>query len=163
MSATKSEPEEAWLHLSKGTSDEILQAKRSLESLKTWVKRRINSLTQFATDNKALIEDITKASNTLPDSSAASIRQEAAQIIRDADEQMSRAENGKERFKALSCLDTTTDNTEIKRLDTAIETFQTDLDKAKTEVQRFLQTASSFLQLVRLVLVHVWLYQIHSH
>ena len=138
MSATKSEPEEAWLHLSKGTSDEILQAKRSLESLKTWVKRRVNSLTQFATDNKTLIEDITKANNTLPDSSAASIRQEAAQIIRDADEQMSRAENGKERFKALSGLDTTTDNTEIKRLDTAIETLQTDLDKAKTEVRKVL-------------------------
>ena len=138
MSATKSEPEEAWLHLSKGTSDEILQAKRSLESLKTWVKRRVNSLTQFATDNKTLIEDITKANNTLPDSSAASIRQEAAQIIRDADEQMSRAENGNERFKALSGLDTTTDNTEIKRLDTAIETLQTDLDKAKTEVRKVL-------------------------
>ena len=138
MSATKSEPEEAWLHLSKGTADDILQARRSLESLKTWVKRRINSLTQFATDKTALLEGIASASNTLPDSSAASIRQEAANHIRDADEQMAKAENGNERFKALSGLDTTTDNTEIKRLDTAIETLQTDLDKAKNEVTKVL-------------------------
>ena len=140
MSATKSEPEDTWLHLSKGTADEIRQAKAALEAFKTWVKRRTKSLTQFAADNKSLIEDITKAGNTLPDSSATSIRQEAADLLRIADDQMTKAENGNEKFKALSGLDVTADNTEIKRLDTDLETIQDDLDKAKKEVRKVLST-----------------------
>ena len=134
MATTKSEPEDAWLNLSKGSADEIRQAKAALEAFKTWVKRRTKSLTQFATDKKALIEAITSAGNTLPNSSAASIRQDAAELLRAADDQMTKAENGNEKFKTLSGLDVTADNTEIKRLDTELETLQNDLDKAKNEV-----------------------------
>ena len=66
------------------------------------------------------------------------IRQEAADHIRDADEQLAKAENGNGRFNALSGLDTTSDITEIKRLDTELKTLQTDLDKAKNEVTKVL-------------------------
>ena len=138
MSATKSEPEDAWLHLSKGTADEIRTAKRSLEAFKTWVTRRTKSLTQFAANTTTLLQEITTASRTLPGSSAASIRQEAANDLRDADEQMAKAENANERFKALSGLDATTDSAEIKRLDNDLETLQNDLDKAKNEVTKVL-------------------------
>ena len=67
---------EAWLNATKGTTDEILAAKRSKDALKGQVTRQTNILSRFADTTKKLIEDLTAAA--VPHSTAATLRREAA-------------------------------------------------------------------------------------
>ena len=130
----KTDPDTAWLQATKGSADQILDAKRSKDALRGSVTRQVNSIGRFNTLIGTMINEATTAGTSIPRATITSVRQEASDMLREVTKRMHNAEEGTELYKAIAGLDVDKDNEEIKLLETALETLQINVDKAKGDL-----------------------------